>query len=64
MAQSLFDDSQSNLTEYAISESSGAIKAGRLAMAALKLGMYGDQLRAEPSEVEALISGSGREVMR
>ena len=35
-----------------------------LAMAALKLGLYGDQLRVEPSEVEALITGSGREVMR
>ncbi|MFQ5966495.1 MAG: PfkB family carbohydrate kinase [Acidimicrobiia bacterium] len=41
---------------------SGVVRG--LAMAALKLGMYGDQLRVEPSEVEALIAGEGREVIR
>ena len=41
---------------------SGVVRG--LAMAALKLGMYGDQLRVEPSEVEALIAGGGREVSR
>lgn len=35
-----------------------------LAMAALKFGMYGDQLRVEPSEVEALMAGGGRQVSR
>lgn len=35
-----------------------------LAMAALKLGIYGDQLRVDPTEVEALMAGTDREVAR
>jgi 2-dehydro-3-deoxygluconokinase len=41
---------------------SGVIRG--LAMAALKLEMYGDQLRVEPSEVEAGMTDFGREVIR
>ena len=39
------------------------VKRG-LAMAALKLGMYGDQLRAGPEDVARLLDGSHREVER
>jgi 2-dehydro-3-deoxygluconokinase len=35
-----------------------------LAMAALKLGMYGDQLRPDPDEVERLLSEPRREIAR
>ncbi len=41
---------------------SGVVRG--LAMAALKLGMYGDQLRVDPSEVDAVIRGAGRRVTR
>jgi len=35
-----------------------------LAMAALKLGMFGDQLRCDPAEVDRMIDGGQREVSR
>ena len=35
-----------------------------LAMAALKLGMFGDQLRCDPAEVDRVIAGGHREVSR
>jgi hypothetical protein len=41
----------------------GGVERG-LAMAALKLGIHGDQLTVVKEEVDRLITGSGREVAR